>query len=72
MYSHLGNYSNYTEYPRTRSSDKTDQCRRQSKSQECKRRKINGLHNILVVVRRLRSTNSRKGSPGVNVNTIGC
>ncbi|CAH1367894.1 unnamed protein product [Tenebrio molitor] len=56
--------------PRTRSPEKTDQCRGKSKFQECKRRKINALHNI--VVRRLRSTNSRKGTPGVNVNRICC
>jgi hypothetical protein len=60
----------YTEYPRTRSAEKTNQRRRQSRFQECKRRKINGLHNI--VVRHLKSTNSGKGTPRDNVNRIGC
>jgi hypothetical protein len=63
-------YCNPPGCPRTRSPEKTDQCRRQYRFQECKRRKINDLHNI--VVRHLRSTNSRKGTPGVNVNRIGC
>jgi hypothetical protein len=57
----------HTECP---SPEKTDQYRRQFRFQEFKRRQINGLHNK--VMRRLRSTNSRKGTPGVNVNRMGC
>jgi hypothetical protein len=41
----------YTGGPSTRSPEKTDLCRRQSRSQECKRGKINGVHNKVVSVK---------------------